>query len=253
MLTLTQKSSRRVRAVHAPDWRFQWLTGVPELIRHNADVSKEDISDRFCRELLLPFAQRRNGHPVEMYEHEYQGLKEVFESYSNKASGGMSAFLSEGCALAGASLDWEGLMTRHQDFYEAVFFDIRIHLDNVEAIVALVFEPLCRAMPQSVQELESKVVAYGLGIDQFHRWTRGEDSEEIRALRGQLGKLEAFRVGLETLGLPYSEVWSRELTRLLRSLRAGGMPDDKPEFMNLPRWRERLERLIESVPEGPER
>lgn len=252
MTALISPLPYQARILSAPDWRLRWLASVPALIWHGARVTKNDVPDVFLREVLLPFAQRRYGHPIEMNDHDWKGMLKVFESYDNKANDGMSALISEGCALAGAPFDCGYLTTSHQDFYEAVFFDIRPSLDDVGAIVDLVFEPLSRAMPHSSSELEGKVVAYGLGIEQFHCWERSNETPEILALRRELEKLEKFRVDLEGMGLSFTDVWSRELCRLLRSIRAGDIPEGRPKFTSQKDWKDRLERLNDVVPKCQE-
>lgn len=148
MAALIHLLPRRARLFPSPDHRFQWLASVPLLIKHGALVSEEDVPDRFIREVLLPFAQLRHGHAIDMHEEDYQGMQGAFEAFNSKAGGGMSGFIAEGYALAGASFDCNYLTNTYQDFYEAAFFDVRHYLDDVQAIVAMVFEPLSREMPR---------------------------------------------------------------------------------------------------------
>lgn len=68
-------------------------------------------------------------------------------------------------------------------------------------------------------------------------------------MQRQLEKLEEFRAGVDALGMPYDEAWSQALCRLLRSARAGGIPEGKPRFTEQPRWRKRMEQLIDAIPE----
>lgn len=235
-----------------PDWRWQCLgyDGIYELTRNNRTVTAAELPDYWIREVLLPFARKDNRHRAEA-ESESARVLAAYELYAKRIYGGLPA-IYEGWAMAGMTNDGTRMVSPLQETYEAIFFDVRHCLDDVEAMVDLVFVPLSRDMWHNYGDIFGKVIAYTLGFDQFLQWVNGKDTPEIIAVRRELNKLKAFRTGLENLRLPVQEAWSKALCRLLRSLRNGDYETDGNGFLEQPDWQGRLERMIDAVLVGKE-
>ncbi len=141
-----------------PDWRWRWVAGMPGLIASVAPVSPEEVPDEIIWEVLLPYARRCYGLPVDMPEDVYRSMLNAHAAYDSKLLGKQAAFIYEGYALAGG--DNADVV---QKAYEDVFFDVRYCLGDIAAVVGLVFKPMLEDMPLNMREFESKVVAYALG------------------------------------------------------------------------------------------
>lgn len=150
----------------------------------------------------------------------------------------------EGWALAGVEEAGSGMPDPARDLYEAVFFDVRHCLEDVEKVVDLVFEPMRHDLPAKAWALAGQAIAYTLGARHFHCWLNRDDISETTAFARRLDRLAAFHGSLEALGLPAETAWSRALCRLIREARRGDIQGDGAGFLNRPDWRGRLERMI---------
>ena len=217
---------------------------MPDLIMSATPVSPEEVPDEIIREVLLPYARRCYGLPVDLPEDVYRSMQSAHTAYDSKWVNEQTALVYEGCALTGDdSVDTEPV----RKMYEDAFFDVRNCLSDVDTVVGLVFRPMLEDLLPKAHEFEGKVVAYALGSGEFRCWMRGEYSAGILVLREWLAKLEAFRTSLVGLGLAVEKAWAKALGQAIHAVQSGAAPTKYAKFLEQPGWRERLEYLISSL------
>lgn len=262
LATVFSGSFNAVSPLLPPDWRWRYCLSRLGRLEHSSDpevffdgpAAADLLSDPIMTDYLYPYFRLRLGYgdtcPIgdETIAAIDQAMDAAGEktatrhSWSLRLEAGVLARRPVGEAM---SLD-EGVSRLGQIVYERVFFDVRSTLDSPRECAALLCANADRLEERGALDLEAKVVAYGLGFDEFEKWRRGSPSRAARSICRKLEYDLMYLDGLRLLRINRFNDVSAALGRRLESVSHGitGAAESNPKVAPT---REEIKELMELV------